>query len=303
MSKSNKIPVALRITQKVYPKAEKIMPKYAMSWAVRRFSMPVKYPVKEWEKEVMNKAEKKSIRYKKDRISVYEWGVYNNGKWILLVHGWAGRASQFNSIIRVLVDEGYRVVAFDGRAHGNSTGKRTNLLDFRDLIEILSLKYNGFDTIIGHSFGGVASAFALTGAAKSKKLITINSPAIANEIVYAFVNTINGSKELFRYFYRYIKVQFGRDFDDLELLKLMPQIIEKGIDVHIYGDRDDQEVPFYHTQRLVKIIGKDKATITSGLGHNKILGDTEVIKKIISEIKSNKKETISLWSAYEHPCD
>lgn len=297
MSRKNNIPVALRITQKVYPRAEKMMPKYAMSWAVRRFSMPVKYPLKEWEREVMDKAEKKSIRYKKDRISIYEWGVQNNGKWMLLVHGWAGRASQFNSIIRALVEEGYRVVAFDGRAHGQSSGKRTNLLDFRDLIEILSIKYNGFDTIIGHSFGGVASAFALTGAAKSNRLITVNSPTIANEIVYAFVRTINGSKELFRYFYKYIKVQFGRDFDDLELLKLMPQIIEKGLDVHVFGDKDDKEVPFYHTERLINVIGSEKATITCGLGHNKILGDRDVIDKIIHQIKNDKKETISILSA------
>ena len=57
-------------------------------------------------------------------VTTYEWGTGTRA--VLLMHGWKGRASQFATMVRDLVGEGYRVIAFDAPAHGDSAGRRTD---------------------------------------------------------------------------------------------------------------------------------------------------------------------------------
>src|SRR5947208_2190272 len=49
------------------------------------------------------------------------WGpVDGSGPLVYLVHGWGGRGSQLASFVEPLRADGYRVVMFDGPAHGDS---------------------------------------------------------------------------------------------------------------------------------------------------------------------------------------
>ena len=57
------------------------------------------------------------------RMSPSTSGVARDGEVVVLAHGWNGRASQFATLVRELVSEGYRVAAFDAPAHGDSAGR------------------------------------------------------------------------------------------------------------------------------------------------------------------------------------
>ncbi|MGV9195387.1 alpha/beta hydrolase [Microbacterium sp. MC2] len=61
-------------------------------------------------------------------VVTYEWG--DGDRTVVLIHGWNGRASQFATLARELVAEGYRVVAFDAPAHGASSGRHTYIHDW-----------------------------------------------------------------------------------------------------------------------------------------------------------------------------
>ena len=69
---------------------------------------------------------------KKLKISCYAWG--KGEKTILLAHGWDARAMDFYKMIPVLVDHGYKVIAFDGPGHGHSEGNSSNMVDFKELM-------------------------------------------------------------------------------------------------------------------------------------------------------------------------
>jgi alpha-beta hydrolase superfamily lysophospholipase len=58
-----------------------------------------------------------------ERLATWSYG---KGPTILLVHGWNGHAAQLRAFVSPLVDAGYRVVAFDQPAHGQSSGARTH---------------------------------------------------------------------------------------------------------------------------------------------------------------------------------
>ena len=63
---------------------------------------------------------------KKIKLHCFSWG--KGDKTVILVHGWDARAIDFYKMIPPLVEAGYKVIAFDGPAHGDSEGERSHLM-------------------------------------------------------------------------------------------------------------------------------------------------------------------------------
>ena len=95
------------------------------------------------------------------KVALYQWG--EQGKpLVLLVHGWSGRSGQFYKFIPELLVNDYHVIAFDAPAHGRSKGRRTNILEFVEVIQYISEKFGPIYSGIGHSIGGAAIMNAYT---------------------------------------------------------------------------------------------------------------------------------------------
>lgn len=277
------MPFILRVTKKVYPIMERMFPSFSHNWAMQKFSTPFHFPAKSNEKEFIDTASKSTHSYKAQDVVIYEWNKEAE-KTVLLSHGWSGRGGQFWSIIPALVKEGYHVMTFDALAHGESQGKQTHLWDFQKIIEQLSIKNNGFYYMIGHSLGGVACSLALNNRAKAKGVLTINSPTISKEMIEAFVTTINGSEKLINYFRKFIEENFNVTLEGYELLSVVPQLIKKGKRFSIVADKNDMDVPFHHSLKLKEKAPEVNEFFTEGFGHNKVLGNKDVINFIIEKL-------------------
>jgi esterase/lipase len=277
------MPLILRITKKLYPILEKLLTKQAHIWAVDKFSTPFHFPPKSKELGLLDSAELYSHSYKAQDVQVYEWNR-GSDKSVLLSHGWSGRGGQFWALIPQLVNAGFHVVTYDALAHGRSAGKKTHLWDFQKIIEQLSIRNKGFHYIIGHSLGGVAGALALKNRAKAKGLITINSPSISKEMIESFVSTINGSESLVKYFRTYIEDNFGVTLEEYELLNVVPQLLKAEIEVSIIADKDDRDVPFRHSEVLKSQNPSIDSFFTQGYGHNKLLGNQEMIDFVLAKL-------------------
>ena len=83
-------------------------------------------------------------------------------------------------MIPALVEEGYRVIAFDGPGHGSSEGERSNLVDFKEILyQLITHKIGVPYAILGHSMGGGAAVYFLMDySIRIKKFITIASPTV-----------------------------------------------------------------------------------------------------------------------------
>jgi len=71
-----------------------------------------------------------SIPSQHGELAAWVWA--DGPKTVLLVHGWAGRGLQLGAFVEPLVGAGYRVVACDGPAHGESPGRRTNIFSLTE---------------------------------------------------------------------------------------------------------------------------------------------------------------------------
>ena len=90
----------------------------------------------------------------------YRWNKGGQRK-VLILHGFESTAVNFESYIQPLIKKGYEVLAFDGPAHGRSSGKKITALVYRDMIKYVQEHYGPVQSFMGHSFGGFVLSLAM----------------------------------------------------------------------------------------------------------------------------------------------
>ena len=282
--KKSKVPFLLRFVQWGFPKLERISPALARKYFIKIFFTPLNYKVPEKEQLMEQKASRFEVFVNKKKVQCYSWG---DGPVVLVAHGWAGRATQFRKIIDALVKAGYKVVGFDGPAHGKSEGKSTSIVEFQQVHQQIFDKVGVPVAIIAHSFGGVAVLFSAMKGLPVKKLVNIASPTIGDEVVKTYLRAINGSWAVGEDFKKYILTKYGKPFDEfsgLHLIKNLPAPLE----LLLVHDEHDKDVSIDHAKALLQVYPSAKLYQTKGLGHTRILKDDEVIAHIVTFIKESR---------------
>lgn len=282
--KKDKTPFLLKFVRWIFPLLEKTAPFLAHRYFIKIFFTPLKYKTPEKELVWEEKSQKFSVQALGKRIQCYSWG---KGPVILLIHGWAGRATQFRKFIEVFTNLGYRVVGFDGPAHGKSEGKKTNIDEFYEALRSIYKVTGEPVAIICHSFGGSAALFAAKEGLAVKKLINIASPTIGDEIINTYLRAINGSKSTGEFFKRYVSKQTGNTFDDYTSLSFIKHIKQE-ISLLLVHDEDDKEVYLKHAEALKELYPAAKLLVTKGLGHTRILKDENVIENCVTFVREGR---------------
>ncbi len=115
------------------------------------------------------------------RLSAIDISPQNAPRTLVLLHGYGGRALQWEHQLRFFADE-YRVIAPDMRGHGHSdappSGYTMDELQ-RDLETVLArLNVSERFVLAGHSFGGaVAVSYAVAHPERVERLILVGTPS------------------------------------------------------------------------------------------------------------------------------
>lgn len=276
--KKKKLPFILTFISWGFPKLEKVAPRTANKWALNLFFTPIRFPIPTSEQELLAKAELFSINYKDTDLQGYQWGT--GEKRIFLAHGWAGRSSQLYKFIPELVNQGYQVIAVDQLAHGKSKGKRTNIIDFVNVIKIVLEKFGTIEGVIAHSMGGVATLLALKEKTSIKNFICISAPTLSEKILNSFQQRIKASDNVISNIKKYVKNRYEVDFQEFFLPAFQEQLPK--IDTLIIHDTNDSDVSIEDAHILHQLLPHSKLLITKELGHTRILRDEKVITKTVS---------------------
>ncbi len=232
----------------------------------------------------LNQANQINLDVEGEQVVVYTWGK-GNGQWILLVHGWSGRATQFTQYIDALLVQGYRVVAFDAPGHGESSGNQTNVLQVSRIVQSLAREYGPFRTMIGHSFGFVVVTNALSAGVKSCAVIGIGSPADFNLLRLAFSQLIGLNDRAELALVAFMNKRYALNgLDELSIHILAKKLRLPCLIVH---DKNDKKVPISEAQKIVAAWQGAEQWVTQGLGHTRILRDQHVINRSIEFIENN----------------
>jgi pimeloyl-ACP methyl ester carboxylesterase len=229
-------------------------------------------PVRLTDRVVHEHAERGSIRVRGRDVLTYAWG--HGPETVLVVHGWRGRASQFAPIVRELRAEGFRVIAFDAPANGDSAGRRTDIRDYLAAIEELQRRHGMFRLIVGHSFGALAALTAVREGMATGGVVAIAGMADARYLVDSFAARVGigtaSADVLAREFARRVVPDVAEPYTRFDAIA---DPLPTGVPLLLVHDRGDREVAVGESERLHDAHGgRSRLVLTEGAGHTRVLG-------------------------------
>lgn len=270
------IPKPILLTAKIL---EVTSPKLAARFAMKIFTTPVKFklPKREAAMDANSRQELVAIPQLGKTINVYHYG--NSPRKVLLVHGWSGRGTQLHSIADKLLKSGYSTISFDAPAHGKSGGKTSEMTEFITCILELEKLYGPFEHAVGHSLGAMSVLNAIKHGLKVNKAVLIGSGDIIKDIMNGFIKNLGMNIATGAIMIKLFEKKFGETINNYSAYIAAQEVT---IPVLAFHDEDDVDVPVTAAHNIVKHLANAELVITKGLGHRKILGDTKVIKKIVT---------------------
>jgi pimeloyl-ACP methyl ester carboxylesterase len=261
---------------------EKISIHLAAGFAAKLFTTPIRHKIPQREVHFFDQTITNYIYVEKINKKVMVYRIGNGKEKVLLVHGWSGRASQLYKLAEELVACGFSVVSFDAPAHGKSSGRSTNMLDFIATIKAMHESVGPFTAAIGHSLGGMSLLHAASSGVKMNKLVTIGSGNLIQDIINEFTKKLHLSNQVGIVMRTKFEKRHGElmeNYSSQEAAKLIE------IPVLVVHDENDNEVPVSCAIEIQKKLKKGALLITKQLGHRKILRDQHVAQQIINFIK------------------
>ncbi len=274
------VPRYIKNTSKVLQTLNKNM---AAAFALKLFETPIKYKMPKREQKMFEVSHKSKLTLPESGKEIVVYENKFGPKKVLLVHGWNGRGTQLVSIAKAFKELNYTIISFDAPGHGKSAKTTANMKHFIEAVFELDKKYNGFDVMIGHSLGGMSVINSLGRGLQTDKAVIIGSGNTTKAITEDFLGTIGMKQKLTPTLINLFERKYN---DKMTNYDVADQALKVNVPVLIIHDKNDKDVPFTAAEAISKNLQKNELLITTGLGHRKILGDENVIEKIVQFVTS-----------------
>jgi pimeloyl-ACP methyl ester carboxylesterase len=258
-----------------------VFPKTMAQLAYRIFTTP-RWRAKHTRTDaVIDAATVVDFSFRDHTIKLYEWGNACNPI-ILLAHGWESRGTALRMFVNPLVEQGYRVVAYDAIGHGDSTGKGNTISTNAKTIAAIIQHYGGIYGAIGHSFGCSSLVYALQYVDTSlhiEKVVFLAVPHRTKRIIEGFFGYIQAPERVKHAFYNKIEAIYGRSVDTVDVAHAHSQVKIRAL--LLIHDSQDDVTSLEAAERVVENWQNAKLLITEGYGHFRIAKNPDVIKRIV----------------------
>jgi pimeloyl-ACP methyl ester carboxylesterase len=207
-------------------------------------------------------------------LAVWDWG---DGRTVLLVHGWNGNGAQLSGFVPPLLRAGYYVAAPDLPAHGDSAGRRTNVLEMADALLRLGRRVGPVHAVIAHSLGAAATLVALAEGLGAERAVLIAAPADLPRYAREFARAIGLSPASTTR----LESRVGGMLAERRALDLLGLARSQSAPTLMVHDPGDREVPFADARALVAAWPGASLLPVSGAGHTRALRHPEVIQRVV----------------------
>ncbi|KOU65872.1 alpha/beta fold hydrolase [Streptomyces sp. IGB124] len=245
---------------------------------------PPRTPVRPEQREVHDRAEQETLTVGGREIRTYRWG--SGDKPVLLVHGVSGRAANFAGFVAGIEALGLTAVAYDAPGHGSSAGSTCTILEHGAVMTALQERYGDFHAVVGHSFGGTSAYLAARRGLVTERLVSISSVADFGSLPDTFCGQLGLRPALATELRRRTELFFAPERDVWNRFSADHRPEEITARILVVHDENDREVGVDQGRRLAASYGdRAELLITSKLGHRRILGDPEVIGRVLDFLK------------------
>lgn len=257
-----------------------ISPARTARQAFKLFSTPRKRTTGPLPQE-FSEAEKLHFKFEQYQITGFRWNK-GKGPRALVIHGFESSIINFDPYIKGLRDKGYEVLAFDAPAHGLSSGKRVNVLEYSNFIQYINSNFGPVDFFMAHSLGALALCMALAEIGVTEKnRVALIAPA---------TETVTAVNQFF-HFVRLKRPEVRKEFDKL-IIHIGGQPVAwfsvgRTLE-HLHcpilwlHDEDDQITPLADALKIKnRNLPNIKFVITKGLGHNRIYREAAIREQVL----------------------
>jgi pimeloyl-ACP methyl ester carboxylesterase len=263
----------------------RISPAAAAKGAERLFLTPLRFATPARELAWLAGSRRETVIVAGRRIAVSIWdGATVRPQTVLLVHGWGGRGSQLAAFVAPLRAEGVRVIAFDAPAHGASPGRQTNLMQFAETVAGLLERFSEWGPplgVVAHSFGAAATTIALSRGARAGRIVLLAPAEDYSHFTRLFRRALGLDAAIVDRMQRGIERRIGVEWSEVRGTALAPGLAHPLLVVH---DEEDAEVPPAHGETFADHWPGAKLLRTSGLGHQRILRDADVVDAAVRHL-------------------
>lgn len=226
-------------------------------------------------------AELLTFNWDKFSIRGFRWNKGGTQK-VLIIHGFQSSAVNFEAYIKPLTDAGMEVLAFDAPAHGGSSGKRINVLVYRNFIRSIEQQYGPFDAVMAHSLGGLALCLALEEWPGHKiPRIALIAPATETQTaITQFFHAIQiKDQQIINAFNDIVENIGGHPVEWFSIRRILQSSPLPLLWIH---DENDDITPIADAEKAWELSPSAlKIVRTKGLGHRKIYRDAEVVREVV----------------------
>jgi pimeloyl-ACP methyl ester carboxylesterase len=247
------------------------------------FFGPPRYEEKTQDREIIEWGNNYRIPFEGGELAVTTWG--RSGPAVLLMHGWGGSRAQMTGFVDPLLFAGYRVVAYDQPAHGESDGRMTNLLEIAPTMDLIAKHEGPFYAIVSHSFGTLITSYALVerNFTPPSRLVYFGAFNQLLESLPRFQVQAGLSDELMDGFRDMLYENFSRDLlESITNESLTPRI---PIPALMFHDEADNVTPVEDSRAIARVWKHVHYVETQGLGHRGALQSKSIHEQVVKFLK------------------
>lgn len=258
-----------------------------------RYCTPTPPETTDGDRALAAAAERRRIAVSPDGIEVetYRWPPQGGSDRppVLLVHGWASRATHLAAIVRALNRAGRTCVGFDAPAHGGSPGTTTSMPQVIRAMRTVAAAFGPVDAVVGHSFGGMAAGLAFAERPEpgvplsAGALALIAAPSRIDSMTLRFLHGEGLPNGRMAGLHRVLKDGHGYDPAEFDTVRVANRLPPRLLVAH---DQGDPEMPIADAERLAAARPDAEFLRTERLGHLRILFARPVLAALVRMIEA-----------------
>ena len=254
--------------------------------AYQAFFSPARYEEKSSDREVIEWGNTYRLSFDGGQLAVTTWG--SSGPAVLLMHGWGGARAQMTGFVDPLLFAGYRVVAYDQPAHGESDGTMTNLLEIAPTLDLVAKHEGPFHAVIAHSFGTLITSYSLVhlNFPPPERLVYLGSFNQLLESLPRFQELAGLPDEIMNGFRAMLYDNFSRQvLESITNERLTPHI---HIPALMFHDAADNVTPVEDSRDIARVWKQAQYVETEGLGHRGALQSRSIHEQVVKFLKEER---------------
>ena len=244
------------------------------------------------DRAVHERAERRAVDVDGERVVTYRWGDRRTPA-VLLVHGWKSRAARFAGLVDALEAAGLGAVAFDGVAHGASSGRRMSALEHQAAIRAVHDAEGPFTAVVGHSLGALAAGLALADGLPVDRFVSVAAMTGFDAIAESFLRLVGMPAGLHERFCEHVERTFPGDVRDVRArIDLLAHPVPEGVATLFVQDDDDRmSLPAGAPLLRAAVPGSELLT-PRGRGHNRGLDDPAGVAAVGAHGTASRPATV-----------